>query len=54
MKGEISMATYIIGAALIAVIALIIRSLIKKTKNGGCIGCSDNCGCCHGHCSSKK
>ena len=48
------MATFIIGLALIALVVLIIRSIIKEKKKGGCIGCSGSCGHCSGHCAPQK
>ena len=40
----------IVLAALVAVIGLAVRSLVKSRKRGGCAGCSGNCGCCGGNC----
>lgn len=36
----------IVIAALIAVVGLIVRSLVKKRRTGG--GCTGNCACCRG------
>ena len=42
-------ATIIISAALFAIVALIIRSMLKRAKNGGCASCGDcaKCGLCN-------
>ena len=51
------MATYIIGAVLLAVVLLAARYVIRCKQQGGCVGCGgkDGCGgCCHCHESSGK
>lgn len=44
------MGTIIVGIALLAVIALIIRSMIRDKKNGKSIQCGGDCKNCGGHC----
>lgn len=54
------MATAIIGVALVAVVALIIRNMINKKKRGeggcgcGCSGCSMGCHETHTQGETKK
>ena len=52
MSGIIS--TLFVAALLLAIIALIIRSMVKKKKAGG--GCGCGCGGCpmSGTCQSRK
>ena len=47
------MADFIVGGAVICLIAFVVRVMIKDKKNGGCAGCSGSCGSC-GHCSPEK
>jgi len=44
------MGTIIVGAALVVIVALIIRKMIKD-KKAGKSSCGCNCGECHGNCS---
>lgn len=44
------MGTIIVGIALLAVIALIIRSMIRNKRNGKSIQCGGDCKNCGGHC----
>lgn len=44
------MATFIVGVALVIVIALIIRSMIRDKKNGKSLQCGCDCKHCGGHC----
>ena len=44
------MATFIVGVALVIVIALIIRSMIRDKKNGKSLQCGYDCKHCGGHC----
>ena len=43
------METVIVGAIVLAVLCLAIRSMIKSRKKGGCSACGGGCGgsCCH-------
>lgn len=44
-----NLATIVISIVLIAVVALIIRGMIRDKKAGKlCSGCSGGCGCCGG------
>ena len=42
--------TVIVGLALLAIIALIIRSMIRDKKNGKSLQCGGDCKNCGGHC----
>lgn len=44
------MATFLVGIVLAAVIALIIRSMIRDKKNGKSLQCGGDCRNCGGHC----
>ncbi len=44
------MGTIIVGVILIAVVALIIRSMVHDKKNGKSIQCGGDCKNCGGHC----
>lgn len=44
------MATYIIGGALLLVVALIVRYQWKLRKKGGCSACAQGCDHCNGSC----
>ncbi|SES10666.1 FeoB-associated Cys-rich membrane protein [Lachnobacterium bovis] len=44
------MGTFVVGAILIGIVALIIRSMIKTKKAGNSISCGGNCGKCNGGC----
>lgn len=48
------METVIVGAIVLAVVCLAIRSMISSHKKGGCSACGGSCGggCCH--CSSEQ
>jgi hypothetical protein len=51
MKGrEIKMGTIIVGAVVLAAVALAIRSMIKDKKAGKSIQCGGDCKHCGGHC----
>ncbi len=45
------MGTLIVGLALLAVVVLIVRSMIKDKKNGKSLHCGGDCSHCGGHCS---
>ncbi len=51
-------ATIVISAVLIVLLALAIRYIVKKRKNGGCVGCEacssskGGCSACHGGCAA--
>ncbi len=42
------MGTFVVGAGLIAVVALVIRRMIKDKKNGKSLQCGGDCGKCKG------
>jgi hypothetical protein len=44
------MGTFIVGVILLAVVALIIRSMVKDKKAGKSIQCGGDCKHCGGHC----
>lgn len=44
------MATFIVGAVVLAVVGLIIRSMVKDKKNGKSLHCGCDCKHCNGHC----
>ena len=46
------MATVIVGAIFLCVIALIIKSMVKDKKNGKSLPCGGNCSHCGGHCEN--
>ena len=43
------MATFIVGAVVLAVVGLIIRSMVKDKKNGKSLQCGCDCKHCKGH-----
>ena len=44
------MATFIVGAVVLAVVGLIIRSMVKDKKAGKSLQCGGDCKNCGGHC----
>ena len=44
------MATFIVGAVVLAVVGLIIRSMVKDNKNGKSLPCGCDCKHCNGLC----
>ena len=44
------MATFIVGAVVLAVVGLIIRSMVKDKKNGKSLQCGCDCKHCNEHC----
>ena len=44
------MASIVVGIMLIAVIALVIRSMVRDKKNGKSLQCGGDCSKCGGHC----
>lgn len=44
------MASIVVGIILIAVIALVIRSMVRDRKNGKSLQCGGDCSKCGGHC----
>lgn len=42
------MGTFVVGAGLAVVVALVIRSMIKDKKNGKSLQCGGDCSRCHG------
>ena len=44
------MATFIVGAVVLAVVGLIIRSMVKDKKNGKSLQCGCDCKHCNVHC----
>ncbi len=47
------MATYLVGGALVLIVALIIAKMIRDKKNGkSSCGCSGNCAQCRAACTT--
>lgn len=46
----IHMGTFIIGAAVIGIIGLAVRSMLRDRKNGKSVQCGGDCKHCGGHC----
>ncbi len=44
------MGTLIVGAVLVGIVGLIIRSMIKDKKAGKSLSCGGDCKNCGGHC----
>ena len=44
------MGTIIVGAVLVAVVALVVCSMIRDKKNGKSLQCGGDCSHCCGHC----
>lgn len=44
------MGTFVVGAVLLAIVALIVRSMIKAKKAGKSLQCGEDCSHCGGHC----
>lgn len=47
------MGTVLVGAVLAAIVALIIKGMIRDKKNGKSIQCGGDCKYCGGHCGSE-
>lgn len=45
------MGTFIVGAILLGIVCLIVRSMIRDKKNGKSLQCGGDCKNCGGHCS---
>ena len=45
------MGTFVVGAILVIVACLIVRSMIHDKKNGKSLQCGGDCKNCGGHCS---
>lgn len=45
------MGTFIVGVALIVIVALVIRGMIRDKRNGKSLQCGCDCKNCSGHCS---
>lgn len=45
------MGTVIVGAVILLLVALIVKSMIKSKKQGKSIQCGGDCSHCGGHCS---
>lgn len=48
------MGTAIVLLALIGVVGLVIRSMVKDKKAGKSLQCGQNCSHCSGHCHGKS
>ncbi len=47
------MGNWIVGAALFAAVALVVRSMIRDKKNGKSLQCGCDCSHCSGNCGKK-
>lgn len=45
------MGTVLVGAVVLVIVALVIRSMVKSKKQGKSIQCGGDCSHCGGHCS---
>ena len=48
---EVSMGTIAVGLAVLGIVSLIVRSMVKDKKQGKSIQCGNDCKHCGGHCS---
>ena len=48
------MGTVVVGAVLVGVVALIVRSMVKDKRNGKSLQCGGDCAHCGGHCSHLR
>lgn len=48
------MGNLIVGAILITVVALVVRSMVRDKKNGKSLQCGCGCSHCGGHCTEFK
>lgn len=46
------MGTVLTGMAVVCVVALVIRSMVRDKRNGKSLHCGGDCKHCGGHCSS--
>ncbi len=53
IRGGFHMGTFLVGAVLAGIVALIIRSMIRDKKNGKSIQCGGDCRHCKGHCTEN-
>ncbi|WP_122642052.1 FeoB-associated Cys-rich membrane protein [Luxibacter massiliensis] len=44
------MGTFLVGAIVLCVVVLVVRSMIRDKKNGKSIQCGGDCKHCGGHC----
>lgn len=44
------MSTFLVSAALVLLVGLVIRSMIKDKRNGKSLQCGGDCSKCGGHC----
>lgn len=44
------MATFLVGAVLLGLVAMIVRSMIRDKKKGKSLQCGGDCGKCGGYC----
>lgn len=51
-RNGVNMGTLIVGGIIAAVVALIIRGMIRDVKQGKSIQCGGDCKHCGGHCGS--
>ena len=48
---EVYMGTIAVGLAVLGIVSLIVRSMVKDKKQGKSIQCGNDCKHCGGHCS---
>lgn len=44
------MGTLIVGLAILGIVGLVVRSMVRDKKKGKSIQCGSNCNNCGGHC----
>lgn len=44
------MGTFVVGAVLVGIVCLAIKSMVRDVKNGKSIQCGGDCKHCKGHC----
>ncbi|MBS7007511.1 FeoB-associated Cys-rich membrane protein [Anaerostipes sp.] len=44
------MGTFIVGVAVLGIVGLIVRSMVRDKKKGKSIHCGNSCSSCGGHC----
>ncbi|EFV24004.1 hypothetical protein HMPREF1011_00298 [Anaerostipes caccae] len=50
MIKEVSMGTIAVGLAVLGIVSLIVRSMVKDKRQGKSIQCGNDCKHCGGHC----
>ena len=50
LKGAIFMGTVVVGAVILALVGMAVRSMVHDKQNGKSIQCGGDCSHCGGHC----